>query len=64
MVMTTVEDLKNRPQISREDIENLLATIGKPGEKQEEKIEAVKSLGRTNRQGFNISETLHSYSGF
>lgn len=59
-----IEDLKNKPQISRADIAALLLSIGEPGEKQDEKIEAVKSLNRRNSQGFDISETLHAYGEF
>lgn len=56
--------LKNKRQITRDDITKLLKSIGKPGDKQEEKIAAVKSLERKSRQGYDVSETLHSYKEF
>lgn len=62
--MVSVEDLKTKPQISREDIGALLASIGKPGQKQKEKISAVEELERFNKQGHNLSESLPSYSEF
>lgn len=59
-----IEDLKLKSIISRRDIIDLLTSIGPPGEKQDEKTEAVKSLERNNRQGHGIEETLHSYEEF
>lgn len=64
MIMATLEDLKKKQQISRADIGELLTSIGAPGEKQDEKIEAVKSLNRSNRQGHGVYETLESYAEF
>lgn len=62
--MTNIEELQNKPQITRADIIDLLTSIGAPGEKQDEKVEAVKSLNRKNRQGYGIEQTLESYSEF
>lgn len=59
-----IEDLKNKLPLTRTDIEELLKSIGKPGENQEEKIAAIKSLNRNNRQGHDLSETLGSYQEF
>lgn len=61
----TVEELKTKGKgISRQDICDLLSSIGKPGEKQDEKIKAVKELGLTNQQGIGVEVTLHSYAEF
>lgn len=60
----TLEDLKDKPIIYREDIAELLASIGAPGEKQDEKTKAVKSLGKENSQKIGLEETLHSYKEF
>lgn len=60
----TIEDLKNKPKITREDIATLLKSIGEPGDKQEEKMQAVQELSKTNRQGHDLSETLESYMEF
>lgn len=60
----TIEELKSKPQITRQDVAELLVSFGAPGEKQDEKIEAVRSLNRSNRQGIDLSESLHSYGEF
>lgn len=62
--MITKEDLKAKSTISRADISELLKSIGKPGEKRDEKLEAVKSLSKSNRQGFGVEETLDSYEEY
>ena len=62
--MISIEDLKKKPKIGRGDIAELLESIGKPGEKREEKIAAIKELGRNNNQGYGIHETLESYNEF
>lgn len=56
-----VEDLKKKPKISREDISELLKSIGKPGEKQDEKISAVQELNLMNRQRYGVHQTLETY---
>lgn len=62
--MITLEDLKNKPQISRSDIVELLKSIGSPGENQDEKIKAVQELKLKNRQKYGVEETLHTYSEY
>lgn len=59
-----IEELKQKKQITREDISTLLSSIGKPGEKQQEKIEAVKQLNRFNSQKFGLHLTLNDYKEF
>lgn len=60
----------DQPTPTMMDISNLLASVGKPGKKQEEKIEAVKQLFKdTNSSGVNIQghavwESLESYPEF
>ena len=49
---------------SRQEIADLLKSIAPPGQKQAEKIEAVKKLSLTNSQGTGVEETLHSYGEF
>lgn len=60
----TIDELKAKSTISREDIGQLLSSIGEPGKKQDEKIKVVRSLERSNRQGHGIEVTLESYSEF
>lgn len=62
--MVTVEDLKEKDQITRSDIAELLSSIGKPGENREEKYQAVASLGRSNFQGFGAEATLEEYQEY
>lgn len=62
--MTSIEDMKNKPNLTRVDIAELLKSIGKPGEKRDEKIAALKSLGRKNRQGHGIELTVESYQEY
>lgn len=59
-----MEELKKKRRLTREDIANLLISIGEPGEKQDEKMQAVQELNRNNRQGHGIHETLESYQEF
>lgn len=49
---------------TRADVAQLLKQIGKPGEKQEEKIQAVKELNQKNIQNIPLEETLDSYPEF
>lgn len=55
----------NTPKMS--EISKLLAKIGKPGEKRDDKKQAVKDLftergaSRLNPQGFDILNDLESY---
>lgn len=56
--------LKKKHSLNRSDICELLVSIGKPGEKRAEKIEAIKSLNLSNRQNIGVHETLESYREF
>lgn len=47
--------------MTRQEISTLLSSIGKPGQKQQEKLEAVRQLELKNNQGHNIEVTLESY---
>lgn len=59
-----IETLKAKPNLTREDIAQLLKSIGKPGEKRTEKTEAVKQLSRANFQQVDLSASLNSYEAF
>jgi len=59
-----VSDLKRRSVITRADIALLLESIGKPGEKRVEKLDALKELNRSNRQGHDLSLIAESFAGF
>lgn len=59
-----IETLKLQQQISRTDIARLLKFIGKPGEKRDEKIAAVKELDRQNFQGIRLEDGLNSCEEF
>ena len=48
-------------QPTRTDIANLLASIGAPGEKRDEKVAAVKDLKIINFQGVPLEDTLDTY---
>jgi len=60
----TIDELKNKDKVTREDIANLFESIGKPGTKQKEKLEALKSLNIQNTQGHDISLLADSWSEF
>lgn len=65
--MTTVEDLKAKGKITRADMAELLASIGAPGKKREEKFKAVESLGLTNPSalgGHGLELTLETYEQY
>lgn len=49
---------------TRQDMADLLASIGKPGENREEKLAAVTALNKQNRQGHDVLTTVESYSEF
>lgn len=57
-------DLKNEQNLTRTHIAQLLSSIGKPGEKREEKIQAVIELEKKNSQGYGIEHTLESYEQY
>lgn len=49
---------------TRTDIAALLASIGKPGEKRDEKIAAVQELGLKNSQGHGVELTLETFAEY
>lgn len=55
------EILKTKQMITRQDIADLLASIGKPGEKHDEKYAAVVELEKQNSQGVKLEDSLASY---
>lgn len=59
-----VNTLKNKRGLNREDIAALLASIGAPGKRREEKLEALKSLNKQNNQGHGLELTAESYAAF
>lgn len=59
--MVSVDELKSKTKLTRSDIAELLSSIGKPGEKREEKLEAIKQLNRANLQKYGLETTLDSY---
>lgn len=56
--------LRKQRKITRTDIAALLASLGAPGENRQEKLTALRSLNRHNRQGHDISVTAGSYTEF
>lgn len=54
-------DLRNKDQITRQDIKELLEGIGPAGEKQDEKLKAVAELNKENFQGIRLEEDIESY---
>lgn len=63
-IKTMLEELKTKTPLTRDDIAALLASIGAPGEKQDEKTAAVTELAKINSQGIGLEQTLHSYGEF
>lgn len=59
-----LEKLKEKPVVSRDDISELLTSIGEPGKKRAQKLKAVQELELKNNQGHHISTTLDSYGAF
>ncbi len=57
-------DLKSKDRITRQDIADLLKSIGKPGEKRDDKLKAVQELELKNNQGHSVESTLDSYAEF
>lgn len=59
--------VNSQKPITLSDISAVLEEVGKPGQKQEEKLERIKELfeakgeGSTNFQGLAIWETLESF---
>lgn len=59
--MTILEEIKLQKIITRDDIERLLKSIGKSGEKHQEKIDAVKQLNKSNGQAVRLEQTIEGY---
>lgn len=59
-----IETLKLKPELTRQDISDLIKSVGPPGEKRDEKIAAVKQLSRANFQQIDLSASLNSYLEF
>lgn len=57
-------DLKLKQNLTREDITNLLKSIGKPGENRDKKIIAVAELNKQNFQQVKLEDSLESYEAF
>lgn len=58
-----LSELKKK-RLTRTDIAELLASIGEPGEKHQEKLDAVMELEKSNFQGIPLHETLETYKEF
>lgn len=56
-----IDIIKKQKSITRTDIAILLASIGEPGEKREEKRNAVTELGKQNTQNIKLEDSLASY---
>lgn len=54
-------DLKQKQNLTRQDIADLLVSIGAPGEKRDEKYKAVQELEKKNTQDINLEDSLASY---
>lgn len=63
-MLMTVEELKTKPNLDRQDISDLLTSIGEPGEKRDEKLAAVQELELSNGQGISLESTLDSYGAY
>jgi len=62
--MSLIDELKAKDKLTRVDIAQLLESIGKPGEKQDEKLKAIKELNISNSQGHGLETTLDGYGEF
>lgn len=62
--MDILDELRGKKSITRDDIERLLESIGEPGDKHQEKIDAVKLLNKPNRRSIKIEDTIEGYRGF
>lgn len=56
-----MNDLRNKDQITREDIKELLESIGRPGEFRGEKRLVIAELNKENFQGIRLEEDIESY---
>jgi len=59
-----IEELKVKKDITRDDIEELLKSIGETGVKRQEKIDTVKQLNQVGGNGIRLEQTLESYRNF
>jgi hypothetical protein len=59
-----LDELKKKKKLTRDDIEELLASIGEPGIKHQEKFDAVKELNKRNFQGIGLEATIEDYKNF
>lgn len=59
-----IKELKAKHPLTRDDISELLSLVGRPGQKQQEKIDAIKELNKSNFQGVQLEKTLDSYQTF
>jgi len=57
-------DAEVKPVVTRQDLADLLASIGKPGENREEKLTAVAALNKQNIQGHDVTGTLESFAEY
>jgi hypothetical protein len=64
MNMELLEELKNKQAITREDIEQLLQSIGIPGDQREAKVEAIKQLNLSNFQQVPLETQLMDYPSY
>lgn len=62
--MATLEELKSKNSLTRDDIARLLKDIGGPGESQDIKRQCISELGKSNFQGIRLEETLEDYQEF
>ena len=62
--MNILDELKAKKKLTRDDIERLLASIGEPGTKHQEKIDIVKELNRKAFNGVRLETTLEGYIGW
>ena len=56
-----IEEIRNKDSVTRQDIADLLSSIGSPGQKRAEKKAAVESLHLTSPQGYGAEYDLDSY---
>lgn len=57
-------EARNSGAVTRTHIAEILALVGKPGKKREQKIEAIKQLSLENSQGYRVEENLDEYEEF
>lgn len=57
-------ELRNKDQLTREDVVKLLKKIGKKGHNRQEKRDAILALGKENFQGISLLEDLPSYEDY